>query len=82
MPTKSAAEITRIAAGDDRLRYDGLEMLFHWTTAVLVVLLYLLSQAWGFLPRGTPLRLGLQSVHVSLGLLLALVIVLRIAWRV
>ena len=81
MMTRPVAEATRIAAGDDRLRYDGFEMLFHWATAVLVVTLYLLAQAWGFLQRGTPVRLELQALHVSLGLLLTAVIVLRVLWR-
>jgi cytochrome b561 len=82
MTTNVTVEATRIAAGDDRRRYDGLEMFFHWTTAILVVTLYLLTQAWGFVERGTPLRHGMQSLHVSLGLLLTAVLVLRILWRV
>jgi hypothetical protein len=40
-----------------------------------------LAQIWGFLQRGTPTRLELQALHVSLGLLLILVLVLRIGWR-
>ncbi|MBV8578949.1 MAG: cytochrome b, partial [Acetobacteraceae bacterium] len=70
-----------MAAADSRLRYDGLEISFHWVTALLVVMQYLLAQAWGFLQRGTPVRLELQSLHVSLGLLLTAVLVLRILWR-
>ncbi|MBV8097448.1 MAG: cytochrome b [Acetobacteraceae bacterium] len=81
MITKPFTQATRIAAGNDRLRYDALEMSFHWATALLVVAQYLLAQAWGFLQRGTPVRLELQSLHVSLGLLLTTVLVLRILWR-
>ncbi|HEY0420854.1 MAG TPA: cytochrome b/b6 domain-containing protein, partial [Acetobacteraceae bacterium] len=81
MTTRLAAEATRIAAGDDRIRYDGLEITLHWATAILVATLYLLAQAWGFVPRGTPVRHEMQAIHVSLGLLLAAVLILRIAWR-
>ena len=77
MTTRVAAEATR----EERVRYDGLEMSLHWATAVLVVALYLLAQVWSFLQRGTPLRHGLQALHVSLGLLLAAALVTRIVWR-
>lgn len=81
MSAKTLAEATRIAAGDDRVRYDGLEMTLHWATALLVVALYALSQTWGFAGRGSPVRHTMQSLHVSLGLCLAAVLVARILWR-
>jgi cytochrome b561 len=82
MTTRLTAEATRIAAGDDRLRYDSVEMSLHWATAFLVVANYLLAQAWGFLQRGTPVRHDLQVLHVSFGLVLTLVVAARILWRV
>jgi cytochrome b561 len=82
MTTRLTADATRIAAGDDRIRYDGLEMSLHWATAIIVAANYLLAQGWGFLQRGTPLRHDMQSLHVSLGWLLAVVLVARITWRV
>jgi cytochrome b561 len=81
MTMRLTAEATRIAAGDDRVRYDGLEMSLHWATALLVVINYVLAQVWGYLQRGTPLRHSLQSLHVSFGLLLTAVIVARLLWR-
>ena len=80
MITKFAAEATRIAAGDDRVGYDGPEMAFHWATALLVVTLYALAETWGFLPRGAGRGFMITS-HISLGILLAAVIVLRLLWR-
>jgi cytochrome b561 len=62
-----------------KYRYDGLEIAFHWATALLVVTLYTLAQIWSFFPKAT--QAELQSVHVSLGVLLAAVLVCRIAWR-
>jgi hypothetical protein len=52
MISRRVAEASRVAAGVDRVGYDGIEMALHWTTALLVVILYGLSQIWSFLPRG------------------------------
>jgi cytochrome b561 len=58
--------------------YDGVSMALHWITALLVVVLFALAEIWGFVPRGSPLRHGMQSLHVSLGLTLAAVFLLRV----
>jgi cytochrome b561 len=63
------------------VRYDGLAMALHWATALLVVVLFALAEIWGFVPRASPLRHGMQSLHVSLGLVLAAVFLLRVIWR-
>lgn len=62
-------------------RYDRLTITLHWLTALLVVSLFALAQVWDILQKGTPLRLGLQSLHISLGMTLAAVIAIRIVWR-
>jgi cytochrome b561 len=62
-------------------RYDAVEITLHWATALLVITLYLLAQVWSSIHRGAPSRLEMQSIHVSLGICLAVVLVLRIAWR-
>jgi cytochrome b561 len=61
--------------------YDGFTVALHWLTAVLVISLFALAEIWGFLPHGTPLRRGMQSLHISLGVLLALIFVGRLIWR-
>jgi len=63
-------------------RYDRVASLLHW----LVGLALLLQIAFGFLldeiaPRGTPSRAGVINLHKSLGIALAVLIVLRLAWR-
>ncbi len=65
--------------GRARSRYDSPQMVLHWATAVLVVVLYSLAQVWGFF--GKPTRNELVEVHISLGVLLAGVVLARILWR-
>jgi cytochrome b561 len=79
MTTKLAAAATRAAAGDDRVRYDDFAMALHWTTAVLVLLLFMLAKFWRAVPR--PFRHEMIVAHMSFGILLTLVLVVRIGWR-
>jgi cytochrome b561 len=71
-PTQAQAETS----------YDRTTIWLHWLTAVLVLALFATAEIWDFIQRGTPLRKELQSLHISLGLLFAAVIVLRLGWRV
>lgn len=68
------------AMTDEKLHYDPLTVAFHWVTALLVITLFALAESWGFFPRGT--RHNLEALHISLGILLAAVLILRIVWRV
>ena len=63
-------------------RHGGTTIILHWLTALLVIALFATANIWGFLERGSSLRHGLQSFHISMGLLLAAVMVLRLVWRV
>ena len=62
-------------------RYDARTMFFHWATAALVVVQ--LAGAWtiDLFPRG-PLRVDARSVHITLGVLLAVILAVRLLWRV
>jgi cytochrome b561 len=60
-------------------RYDGLSIALHWATAVLVLLQFGLAELWDFFPK--PVRHVMITGHMSFGLLLAAVILLRIVWR-
>ncbi len=62
--------------------YDRLTITLHWLTALDVIFLFASFQVWSRLERGTPLRHDLQSLHISCGILLALLMVVRIFWRV
>jgi cytochrome b561 len=70
---------TRIVAGDDRTRYDAFAIALHWLTVVLVLVQFVLAQAWGWFPK--PTRHVMIVAHMSFGIILSVVIVVRIAWR-
>jgi cytochrome b561 len=60
-------------------RYDRLTIALHWLTAALVIALFALAETWSFFPRDIR-KLG-QSLHISLGLLLTAVLIVRLLWR-
>lgn len=66
---------------DSPTRYDRLTMTLHWLTAALVIFMFASAQIWEQLAKGTPLRKGLQSVHISCGILLAVIVIGRLLWR-
>ena len=70
---------TRVLAGDDGTTYDRVAIALHWTTALLVLVQFVNAVTWDYWSK--PARENLQSIHVSLGLLLAAVIVARLIWR-
>lgn len=70
---------TRIAAGNVKTNYDNVAITLHWLTALLVVVQFAMAVSWDWFPRET--REVMESTHVSLGMLLAAVVVTRIVWR-
>jgi len=69
----------RIAAGDDGTTYDRVAIALHWATAFLVIANFALSQVWDWFAK--PTKGLLEDTHMSFGVLLAVVVVARIAWR-
>lgn len=61
-------------------RYDRATIALHWAVVVLVLLLWGIAQIIDLFPRG-PLRVDVRSLHITLGLTLAGVMVTRIVWR-
>lgn len=70
---------TRIAAGDDGTNYDAVAIFLHWATALLVVVQFAMAVSWDYFPKAT--RQGMESVHISLGVLLTAVVLARVGWR-
>lgn len=75
MQAESSREVEQAAA-----RYDGPSMVLHWLTAALVVILWSLGQTIDFFPKGAP-KIDARSVHITLGVTLAIVLIVRLAWR-
>lgn len=60
--------------------YDLTTIWLHWTTVGLVAILWLIGQTADWIPSG-PVRTGIWSIHVVLGLATAIVLLTRIVWR-
>ena len=71
--------VARVAAGGDQTRYDRVSVILHWTTAALVLVQFILSQIWCWF--GRPIHHGMVNAHMSFGVLLTAVIVVRLGWR-
>ena len=62
--------------------YDRPTLVFHWLTVLFVVALFGTSLVWNYLtPHDHFWRPLMEGTHVSLGILFALLIVIRIIWR-
>lgn len=61
-------------------RYDNVSIRLHWLTAGLIILLWIIAQVIDDFARGMP-RITVRSIHIALGVTLAVVIVGRLAWR-
>ncbi|MGL4967337.1 MAG: cytochrome b [Inquilinus sp.] len=77
--TIQPAAMTAASTDQPADRYDRATIALHWLTAGLVVTLFLLAEGWGFVPRD--IRKAGQSLHISLGILLAAVLITRLLWR-
>jgi len=63
------------------MTYDRNTIRFHWTSAALIVALWVIGQTVDWFPRGR-VHTVLWSTHFTLGALLILVWLGRIVWRV
>ena len=61
-------------------RYDATTIRLHWLTAILVILLWASAQVIDYFPKGTP-RITVRSIHIAMGVMLALAIAYRLWWR-
>lgn len=78
-PTSPIGELSRIAAGDDRTVYDNFSVFLHWVTVLLVLSQFALAETWEWFAR--PTRHLMIVAHMSFGIILSAVIVIRIVWR-
>lgn len=62
------------------LRHDSTTITLHWVTAILVVVLWTIGQTVDFPPTAA-LRTDYLSLHITLGVVLGIVLLARLAWR-
>jgi cytochrome b561 len=60
--------------------YDARTIALHWAVAVLVTAMWMLGQGIDWFPKGAP-RMQARSVHILAGVVLALLLVVRVVWR-
>ncbi len=60
--------------------YDSTTIGLHWTSAFLVVALWIIGQIADLFPKGV-YQTNVWSIHVALGFALAAVLIWRIVWR-
>ena len=60
--------------------YDARTIFFHWACAALIIVLWGLGQTIDWFPKDTP-RIMARSAHITLGALLAVLLVARLQWR-
>lgn len=69
----------RVAAADDRTRYDEFAILLHWALVVLVLTQFGLAELWDLAARSTKHTMIVS--HMTCGILLLAVAILSIVWR-
>lgn len=70
---------TTVLPHSETSRYDRATIALHWATAILIGLLWLGGQTVDSLGHaGAPF---LRSIHITLGITLALVLIARVVWR-
>ena len=69
-------------SGDSTMSYtyDPRTIALHWGSALLVLSLWIIGQGIDLFPKGAP-RMTVRSIHITVGLLLALLLLARLAWR-
>jgi len=62
------------------LRHASTTIVLHWLTALLIVALWTIGQTIDFAPKGA-LRVDYRSIHMTLGVTLGKVLIVRLVWR-
>lgn len=71
-------------ADNTRTRYDSVAMILHWVTAIIMVFMIFFGEDLIRQPRGAApdaALAGYPSLHVSLGVSVLILTLIRIVWR-
>lgn len=60
--------------------YGSIAKFFHWTVALLVIVMIIMGISFGYLPKNT-FRSFLMQIHKSLGVTILILMVLRLLWH-
>ena len=71
---------TVVKARTAEVSYDRRTIRLHWATAVWMTVLWGMAQIIDLFPNGAP-KISARSVHITFGLVLGVLLVMRIAWR-
>ena len=80
MKTGVSVQTVAEAAPADEGCYDPRTIQLHWATAILLTLLWAIAQIIDLFPKGAP-KIAVRSVHITLGVVLGVVLLMRIVWR-
>ncbi len=76
----TAAHDGGAAAAAGAFRYDARTIALHWATVAAVLALWCIGQTVDWFPKGAA-RINYRSAHITLGVLLAALLLVRIWWR-
>jgi cytochrome b561 len=62
-------------------RYTTIAIVFHWISAILVLTMIGLGLYMTDIPKGTPNRAFYFNLHKSIGVTVALLVIVRLWWR-
>lgn len=79
--TATHGDLNASAPASARARYDGVAMTLHWLIALGVFLNIGLGLYMGDLPRSDIMKPVIVGLHMSVGLSILVLALLRIAWR-
>jgi cytochrome b561 len=74
------ASFVRVPFATQGLRHARTTIVLHWLTALLIVALWTIGQTIDFAPKGA-LRVDYRSIHMTLGVTLGMVLIVRLVWR-
>ena len=74
-------EVLTLTAENEPQRYGRTSRLLHWTMAILFLALIPMGVFASIIPEGTPFRNAYYVVHKTLGVVVFVLLIVRLAWN-